>query len=62
MLLLLKVYSFPMYDMIQQGLWRRGIRLSTSASRLMRVAYVLLICFVAVLLPFFGERVSPGAL
>ncbi|KAF6255805.1 amino acid transmembrane transporter [Scenedesmus sp. NREL 46B-D3] len=50
-----QVYSFPMYDMIQQGLWRRGIRLSTSASRLMRVAYVLLICFVAVLLPFFGD-------
>jgi hypothetical protein len=54
-LLLLQVYSFPVYDMIQQALWRRGVKLSRVAWRLVRVAYVLLMCLVAVLLPFFGE-------
>jgi hypothetical protein len=55
LLLLLQVYSFPVYDMIQQALWRQGVKLSRVAWRLVRVAYVLLICFVAMLLPFFGE-------
>jgi uncharacterized membrane protein len=53
--LLLQVYSFPVYDMIQQALWRQGVKLSRVAWRLVRVGYVLMICFVAVLLPFFGE-------
>lgn len=50
-----QVYSFPVYDMIQQGLWRRGVRLSRAAARLVRVGYMLLICVVAALLPFFGD-------
>jgi hypothetical protein len=41
--------------MMQQALWRQGVKLSRVAWRLVRVAYVLLICFAAVLLPFFGE-------
>jgi hypothetical protein len=55
LLLLLQVYSFPVYDMIQQGLWRKGIRLSRTSWRLIRAVYMLLVCFVAALLPFFGE-------
>jgi hypothetical protein len=55
LLLLLQVYSFPVYDMIQQGLWRRGIRLSRASWRLIRAAYMLLMCLIAALLPFFGE-------
>lgn len=49
-----QVYSFPVYDMVQQGLWRQGIRLGWTGGRMIRVAYVMLISFVAVLLPFFG--------
>lgn len=41
--------------MVQQALWRSGLRLGPAGSRLLRIGYVAATCVTAVALPFFTD-------
>lgn len=50
-----QVFSFVVYDMIEQLLVRRGIRPTVPVRLVYRTLYVVFTAFVACLLPFFGD-------
>jgi hypothetical protein len=51
----LQVFSFIVYDMIEQLLVRRGIKPTVPVRLAYRTLYVAFTAFVACLLPFFGD-------
>ena len=50
-----QVYSFPVFDMIQQALVKRKVRVAPWGVRAIRVAYVCFTFIVAAAIPFFGS-------
>lgn len=50
-----QVFSFVVYDMIEQILVRRGIKPTVPVRLAYRTLYVIVCAFVACLLPFFGD-------
>ena len=50
-----QVYSFALYDMIEQLMHHRGVRVTRLIRVVYRVIYVISTAFFAVLLPFFGD-------
>ena len=50
-----QVYSMPVFDMIETQLVKHGISNGILCRLLYRSAYVILVAFVGITLPFFGD-------
>lgn len=50
-----QVYSMPVFDMIETQLVKRGISNGLPTRLIYRSAYVIIVAFVGITLPFFGD-------
>ncbi len=50
-----QVYSMPVFDMIETQLVKRGISNGLVCRLIYRSAYVVIVAFVGITLPFFGD-------
>ncbi len=50
-----QVYSMPVFDMIETQLVKNGISNGLLCRLLYRTAYVVIVAFVGITLPFFGD-------
>ena len=50
-----QVYSMPVFDMIETQLVKNGISNGIICRLLYRSAYVIVVAFVGISLPFFGD-------
>ena len=55
-----QVYSMPVFDMIESQMVKRGISNGLPCRLIYRSAYVVIVAFVGITLPFFGASFPPS--
>ena len=54
-----QVYAMPVYDMIEYQLVKRGVPNGFPTRLVYRTAYIIIVAFIGMTIPFFGQYISP---